>query len=99
VSLRYYLQPQDWHFILPAESSPRWLPWAALFALVQGADDALNTVADELLLSMQLRRLMEKHSPQLTEGIAYRLGYHPEMTGEALLQCMATDLPRLLRAL
>ena len=99
VSLRYYLQPQDWHFILPAESSPRWLPWAALFALVQGVDAALSTVTDELLLSMQLRRLMEKHSPQLAEGIAHQLSYHADMTGEALLKCLATDLPRLLRAL
>jgi hypothetical protein len=99
VSLRYYLQPQDWHFILPAESSPRWLPWAALFTLVQGVDEALNTIPDELLLSIQLRRLMEKHSSGLTDGIASRLGYYPEMTGEALLRCLAIDLPRLLSAL
>ena len=99
VSLSYYLQPQDWHFILPAESSPHWLPWAALFALVQGVDEALRAIPGELLLSMHLRRLMEKHSPQLTEGIAYRLGYHPDMTGEALLKCLAIDLPRLIRAL
>jgi len=99
VSLRYFLQPQDWHFILPAESSPRWLPWAALFALVQGVADALSTIPDELLLSMQLRRLMDQHSSGLTEGIAYQLGYHPDMTGESLFKCLAVDLPRLLRAL
>jgi len=99
VSIRYYLHPQDWHFILPPESSPRWLPWAALYALVQGVDEALRTTPDELLLSMQLRRLMEKQSPFLMEGIASRLGYHPDMTGESLLKYLASDLPRLLREL
>lgn len=99
VSLRYFLQPQDWYFILPAESSPRWLPWAALFALVQGVDEALCTIPDELLLSMQLRRLMERHVSDLTEGISSQLGYHPDMTGESLLKCLVVDLPRLLRAL
>jgi hypothetical protein len=99
VSLRYYLQPQDWQFLLPAKASPRWLPWAALFALVQGVDAALSTVTDELLLSMQLRRLMEKHSQQLAEGITHQLSYHADMTGEALLKCLATDLPRLIQTI
>jgi hypothetical protein len=62
-------------------------------------DEALNTIPDELLLSMQLRRLMDQHSSGLTEGIAYQLGYHPDMTGESLLKCLAVDLPRLLRAI
>lgn len=97
VSLRYYLQRKDWHFILPAESSPRWLPWAALFALVQSVDAALGECSDELTLSIQLRRLMEMYSPQMTEEIVCRLGYYQDMKGAAILKCLAVELPHLIR--
>ncbi len=103
-SKHYYLQLQDWHFMLPAASSPRWLPWAALFAVVQGVDDALSNAAatenNQLLIAIQLRRLLEKYAPDLTEGgIAHLLDYSPDMTGESLLRTLAETLPKVLISL
>ena len=97
VSLRYYLQRKDWNFILPAESTPRWLPWAGLFALVQSVDAALGECSDELTLSIQLRRILETCSPQLTEEMVHRLGCFPDMTGAALVKSLAVELPQLIR--
>ena len=102
-SRRYFLKSRaDWFFVLPAGSAPRWLPWASLFAVVQQTVECLSsTPADNpLLLSMQLRRILETHAADLTEdGMTYQLGYHPDMTGEALVRTLAERLPAALREL
>ncbi len=101
-SKRYFLHRPDWCLVLPAESSPRWLPWASLFAVVQKMVECLSTTPQDntLLLAIQVRRILEVHAAGLTEdGMAYRLGYRPEMTGEALISMVAECLPALLREL
>lgn len=98
MSRRYYLKTADWRFLLPAEDAPRWLPWASLFSVSQGMCEALDTIQDETMLSIRARRIMEEHVHDLTEGLGHQLfGYNPDMTGRALLNSLAADLPRMLR--
>lgn len=100
VSKRYYVKTTDWRFLWPAAYAPCWLPWAALFALLQGVLEALETIQDETMLSIRIRRVMEEHVTDLTEGIGYKLfGYNSDMTGPLLLRSLALDLPPLLRTL
>lgn len=100
VSRRFYIQTTDWRFLWPADYAPRWLPWAALFALSQGVHEALDTIEDETMLSIRVRRVMEEHVTELTEGMGHKLlGYNSDMTGQVLLEGLAADLPRLLREL
>ncbi|MCX6850941.1 MAG: hypothetical protein NTY98_18675 [Verrucomicrobia bacterium] len=98
VSRRYYLNREDWSFLWPQTvGSPRWLPWPALFALSQSVYEALDTTENETLLSIRVRRVIEEHISDLTEGIGYHLfGYNRDMTGAYLLNCIAKDLPRLI---
>ena len=101
-SKRYFLHLPDWFFILPAESSPRWLPWASLFAVTQKIVGCLlvTPAVDPLLLSMQVRRILEMHATDLTEnGLMYQLGYSPDMTGEVLVRTLAERLPAVLSTL
>lgn len=97
ISRRYYLKIPDWNFLWPAAYAPRWLPWRSLFALSQGIFELLDTIEDETMLSIRVRRVIEVHLADLTEGIGYELfGYNVNMTGQLLLRNLATDLPRLL---
>jgi hypothetical protein len=99
MSRRYYVKTANLRFLWPADYAPRWLPWAALFALSQSVHKALETIQDETMLSIQVRRMMEEHMAALTEeGIGYKLfGYNPDMSGQLLLHSLAIDLPRMLR--
>lgn len=100
MSRRFYMKTADLRFLWPAEYAPRWLPWAALFALSQGLHEALESIQDETLLSIQVRRMMQEHLPDLTENLGYMLfGYNPDMTGSYLLNNLAADFPRMLRDL
>jgi hypothetical protein len=100
VSRRYYLQPGVKDFLWPAQYAPKWLPWAALFTLVQGVDKVLEVAQDETLLSIHLRRVLEEHVCDLTEGLGHHLfGYNPDLSGAWLLSSLARDLPQVLARL
>ena len=100
MSRRFYVKPAEWRFLWPADHAPRWMPWAAIFALSHGVHEALATIQDETMLSIQVRRTLEQHLPDLSENTGHRLfGYNSDMTGQRLLSSLATDLPRMLREL
>ena len=100
-SRRFSLRASDWKFLIPTAPPPRWVPWAALFAVVQGVVEHLSAPAagNSVLLGMQVRKTLEAHAASLADGgFASQLGYHPDLNDEELLSTLNARLSAILRS-
>ena len=101
---RYQIQPSDWSFLVPGGSFPRWIPWAALFRLVQSVLTAIPAPDGKdrhpAVISSEIRNTLVHHgTPLVDAGLPVGLHPPPNSTGEELLEALARNLPETLSVL